>query len=214
MRIRKKKWTQSELERSPLLVARPELCKGAWNALFGGKSAVCLELGCGKGGFLAETASLNKDVGFLGLERQRECLAKALRLSEGIPNILFILADVSRLTDFFGAGEISRLYINFCDPWPNRKKWEKRRLTHENFLDAYKYILKPEGGLIFKTDSAELFDFSIKSFEKRGFFLKKVSRDAAHEPFNSVKTEYERRFIGENKAIYYIEAAAPPNGHF
>mgnify|MGYP002573205808 CR=1 FL=1 len=37
--------------------------------------------------------------------------------------------DAALLPDMFASGEVDRLYINFCDPWPKSNQ-KKRRLTH------------------------------------------------------------------------------------
>lgn len=205
MRVRKKKWTQSEINLSPLLVRAPEAQRGAWEAFFPAPNPIYLELGCGKGGFLAQLAAQSPNVNFLGLERNAHCLAKALRQAVSAPgNLFFILADAASLEDFFGEGEITRVYVNFCDPWPNKKKWRKRRLTHEAFLNAYRRVLKPGGEVIFKTDSRELFDFSVESFESGGFYLKQIGENAPLP--GAAKTEYEAKFAAEGRPIYCIEA--------
>ena len=58
---------------------------------------------------------------------------------------------------FFAPGEVDRIYINFCDPWPSNRH-AKRRLTHGNFLRLYRQVLKMGGQIHFKTDNQDLFD--------------------------------------------------------
>ena len=66
--------------------------------------------------------------------RQREC-----------ENVLFLNTDASDIETFFEKGELSRIYINFCDPW-TPKKQAKRRLTHKDFLNRYRSVLEEKGG--------------------------------------------------------------------
>ena len=92
---------------------------------------------------------------------------------------------------------IDTIYINFCDPWP-KKGHTKRRLTYKGFLDIYKYILKEDGMLVFKTDNQGLFDFSIEEFEKCGLEIVWSTRDLHGEQNeyakNNIVTEYEKNF--------------------
>ena len=72
---------------------------------------------------------------------------------------------------------ISRIYLNFSDPWP-KKGYAKRRLTHRGFLALYKEALVEGGELYLKTDNEGLFDFSLKEFEAIGLTVLFSSRDS------------------------------------
>ncbi|MBQ4346857.1 MAG: methyltransferase domain-containing protein, partial [Firmicutes bacterium] len=129
MRMRKKPWAEGELAENPLSISSPEEKRGRWREFFGNENPVYIELGCGKGGFISKTAKRYPDVNFIGLEKQTSVIAVALRLSKEASNIYFLRADAADLEQIFAPGELSRIYLNFSDPWP-RKKWAKRRLTH------------------------------------------------------------------------------------
>ncbi len=212
MRMRKKKWTESELTLNTRLIENPREHKGCWATRFGNDNDIHLEIGCGKGGFITASAVRNPDVNFIGLERQSIVLARALRKSTAAgANLLFVREDVEALAEFFEPGEITRLYINFCDPWPNRKKWAKRRLTHVNFLAVYKTLLKTDGDIVFKTDNRELFEFSINQFSLDGWILSEVSLDL-HNPGDpeNIMTEYEKKFSALGCPIYRLKASVRP----
>ena len=36
----------------------------------------------------------------------------------GLGNVRFIDGDAAALREMFAPGEVDRIYINFCDPWP------------------------------------------------------------------------------------------------
>ena len=122
MRVRKKAWTVAEYENNPHLVHNPQDYKGKWKELFGNDNPIYLEIGCGKGRFISQNALLNPDINFIGVERQSTIAATAARNVGSAKNVFLIHCDVENLLDFFEPGEIKRLYINFCDPWP-KKKW-------------------------------------------------------------------------------------------
>ena len=87
------------------------------------------------------------------------------------------------------------IYLNFSDPWP-KAGHAKRRLTHKNYLERYKKLLKEDGRLIFKTDNVGLFDFSIESFEEFGCEIEWMTRDLhnSERAEGNVMTEYEKNF--------------------
>jgi tRNA (guanine-N7-)-methyltransferase len=112
--------------------------------------------------------------------------------------------------EIFAPGEIARIYINFCDPWPVRIKWRKRRLTHVNFLKIYRAVMGDRGEIFFKTDNRELFDFSLGQFAQEGWRLDNVSFDlhagADGPPPWNIMTEYEEKFSSQGMPIYRLEA--------
>jgi len=178
-----------------LLIEEPAVRKGAWRALMPTATAVWLEIGCGKGGFTAETAERNPDILYLALERVPDAMVVAMErvMERGLSNVRFIDGDAATLTAFFAPGEVDRIYINFCDPWPSNRH-AKRRLTHPDFLNRYRAILSPGGEVHFKTDNHDLFSWSLFQFPKTGFSLSEVSYHLHGEGVCGVMTDYEAKF--------------------
>ena len=81
MRTRKKPWTNCELNENRSIVHEPSKFRGKWNEYFGNNNPIHLEIGCGKGKFLAAAAQAFPDVNFIGLERDPAILAAAARLN-------------------------------------------------------------------------------------------------------------------------------------
>jgi tRNA (guanine-N7-)-methyltransferase len=219
VRTRKKPWAKKELETNNYLIPNPRDYKNNWSKYFisnntniledSGNKELHLEIGCGKGSFITKTAQINPDINYLALEREEQVIVSGMRQAKELElkNIGFILSDVSQLQEYFGEAELGRLYINFCDPWPNKKKWAKRRLTHANFLAVYKKLLKPGAGIFFKTDNTLLFEFSLNSFADNGWRLRNISLDLAKSPYEgNIQTEYEEKFSSKGMSIYRLEA--------
>ncbi len=208
MRARKRNWTAKELDTNDRIIREPESKKGEWKKTFENENPIHVEIGCGKGRFITQTAEQNKDINYIAVEREEHVIVSGMRNSKELDvKLAFILGDVSGILNIFGEQEIHRLYINFCDPWPNRKKWQKRRLTHRNFLAMYKTILSENGSVHFKTDNQELFDFSVTEFQESGWILKEVTRDLHHSDFKgNIMTEYEEKFSSQGMPIYRLEA--------
>ena len=104
---------------------------------------LCLEIGCGKGSFACGLTARDHDINLIAMERVPDvaCLAleKAKKSGEERPdNLRFIIGDARELTNYFPESSISRLYINFCDPWS--KKGEKFAHISPFFLRRATYL--------------------------------------------------------------------------
>lgn len=210
MRLRKKPWTDYEFSKSEYLISDSKANKGKWREVFQNNNPIHIEIGTGKGKFLTTMSVLNPEINYIAIERQTNVIVSALKKAREVQagkNIVYFVGDAKEIPDFFNAKEIDRIYINFCDPWPNKRKWEKRRLTHANFLDIYEDILKPFGGLFFKTDNRDLFEFSLNEICNKGWQLKNISLDLHNSTIeDNVKTEYEQKFSEKGMPIYRLEA--------
>ena len=214
MRLRKKRNLSERMERcARLLVTTPQALKGRWLDMFtdpatdGKYSFLHIELGCGKGRFAAETAKSSPDVLIAAIERLDGVIIAALERAEaeGLENARYINALADNLADYFAPGEVSRIYINFCDPWP-LSRHEKRRLTSRRFLDIYKVILCPGGQLRLKTDNLMFFEFSLLELEACGFEPTEVIRDLHKNGTVGIMTEYEQKFHAKGMPIYSVSA--------
>ena len=210
MRMRKKPWAAEELRTNTHLVQNAEENRGKWKELFSNpNNPVHMEIGCGKGRFISQNALKNPNINYLGIEREETVIAMALRLLNGEPNnnVFLLGEDIEDVLGFFEQGEIERIYINFCDPWP-RKKWAKRRLTYRSFLERYKLLFGDTGEIFFKTDNRDLFEFSLNEFvADKQWQLSNISLNLHESDFEgNIMTEYEEKFSSSGMPIYRLEA--------
>lgn len=209
MRMRKKKNLDARWEKClAYLVENPTEIKGKWAERFGNGNPVHIEIGCGKGGFVTGMAKMYPNVNFIAIEKVRDVMVMAMEkaASASLSNVLFMDFDAEKIEDIFEKGEISRIYLNFSDPWKKNKQ-AKRRLTHKKFLDRYKNIMNIGDYIWFKTDNKALFDFSLNSFAEENFKLENISLDLHNSDFEgNVMTEYETRFSEMGMPIYRLEA--------
>ena len=207
MRMRRKRRLTSRIENCEhMLIREPEKLCGRWFDEFEFEK-LYIELGCGKGLFTVETAKQEPDVLIVGIEKISNVLVIALERAEQerLQNVRFINMLADDLTTFFAPYEVSRIYINFCDPWPaNRHK--KRRLTGSIFLELYKQVLCPGGEIHFKTDDLPLFEFSLGEFKRFGFSLKEVTYDLHENNPVGIMTDYEVKFHEQGMPIYMCVA--------
>ena len=105
--------------------------------------------------------------------------------------------DAAELPEVFAPDEISRIYLNFSDPWP-KDRHARRRLTSSEFLARYDRILTPDGSIEFKTDNRGLFDFSLEEIAASPIWkLTAYTFDLHHTPElceGNIMTEYEEKF--------------------
>lgn len=182
--------------------------------------SICLEIGIGKGAFIAECARRHEKNLYIGIELNKGVVAlaskKIARFEDEIGKKLYNLKIVDynalELENIFLKGQVDRIYLNFSDPWP-KNKHEKRRLTSDEFLQVYKKILKKDALIEFKTDNRGLFEYSLKNMNKNDMKFDYISLNL-HEDIGAGKllneepnivTEYEEKF-SVNGPIYKLKA--------
>lgn len=214
MRMRKKKHGAERIAAcAEILIENPVSLKDDPYAPFADKDKLlCLEIGCGKGNFAVGTAAAEHDINLISMEKVPDvcCIAleKAMACRETRPdNLRFIIGDAAELEEWFPPHSLDRIYLNFSDPWP-KAGHAKRRLTHRGFLARYKNLLKAGGVLIFKTDNAGLFDFTLEEFEAFGLEILWQTRDLhnSERAATNVMTEYEKNFSEKGFSICSVIA--------
>lgn len=211
MRMRKKKNLPQRMEKAArVLITSPENERGLWREHFPGYRSLYAELGCGKGSFTAKTASELGDRFLVAVEKVPDAMIMAMEkaVAANLENVRFIDMDAERINEVFADGELDRIYINFCDPWPS-KKHAKRRLTSPTFLPLYKKALAEGGEIHFKTDNRALFDYSLEQFEQYGWTLSEVTTNLHENGAVGIMTDYEAKFYAEGLPICRCVAKRP-----
>jgi tRNA (guanine-N7-)-methyltransferase len=215
MRMRAKPWARPELAACPFYIDVPAENKGRWKNWFPKEQPIHLELGCGKGVFVAQMAQMHPEINYMAVDIKSEVLAEAKRnvekalAEQGRPvdHVALMSQDIERILDIMDErDQVERIYINFCNPWPTGRH-HKRRLTHERQLEHYKVFLRSGGEIHFKTDDSPLFTHSLGYFERSGFEIIERSDDLHHdERFESIQTEHERLFAQQGISIRFLIA--------
>lgn len=216
MRLRRKPWARPELAACDFFIADPPKFKGKWQELFGNNNPMHLELGCGKGVFIADVAAANQQINYIAIDIKSEVLALARRKIvqkfaelgyEQVNNVKLMSQNIELIDNMLDSTDvIERIYINFCNPWPKRSH-NKKRLTHSKQLSKYKTFLKSDGEIWFKTDDDGLFKDSIKYFEESGFKIKYITEDLHASGFKeNIPTEHEIMFSEQGIKIKFLIA--------
>jgi len=215
MRIRRRVWTTEELENSKFYIKNPVEYKGKWKEQFENvNNPLHIELGCGKGGFIATLAFQNPNTNYIAVDIKDVMLGFAKRNIEKVyetsepSNVLLVDYDIERILDVIDeTDKVDRIYINFCNPWP-KARHRKKRLTHNIQLGKYKKFLDKGGEIHFKTDDEPLFYDSLTYFKEAGFEITYKTFDLHSEEKNlsPVMTEHEKMFSEEGIKIKFLIA--------
>lgn len=168
-----------------------------------------LEIGCGKGGFVIELAKRFPNANYLALEKMSNVILTPMEevQKQGIENIRFLNIRAECLPCYIPEGSLDTVYLNFSTPLP-KLGYATQRLTHRNFLEVYKKLLKKGGRILQKTDDRDFFEFSLEEYAACGFALEKVTYNL-HEDGNpdwNVVTEYEQKWVERGLPIHRVEA--------
>ena len=215
MRLRNIPRAESVLEACKEVVKNPESLCGHWNQEFQNERPLHIEIGMGKGQFLLTLAAENPQINYVGIERYSSVLLRAVEKFQELEtegkapaNIRFICMDANDLPTVFAPAEVSRIYLNFSDPWP-KARHARRRLTSNEFFKLYDKVLTADGTVEFKTDNRPLFDFAVEELEPAGWQAQVITYDLHSDPAlmeSNVMTEYEEKFssIGNPICKYII----------
>lgn len=200
MRTKYKSWSRPYIEEHPEIILTLDQLKSI-------KDSFSLEIGCGKGKFLADMAELNPELLLIGIERNVTCAGITCKklVENKVSNARLMLASADEILPSIKDNSISDIYLNFSDPWPKKRHF-KRRLTFSTYLKQYYRVLVKGGKLIIKTDNDDLFSFSQETLGESQFKILEVLDDYdGKAPFDAM-TEYEISFREKGQKIHRIVA--------
>lgn len=185
--------------------------KGKWQELhFKNDKPLTLELACGRGEYTLALARAYPERNFIGVDIKGARIWKGAKtaLAEGLDNAAFLRTRIELIQHFIAENEVSEIWITFPDPFLKKGK-SNRRLTAPNFLKSYRSILKKDGFVHLKTDSPELYEFTLEVLENKenGTLLYHNEDIYAGElpiPELIYKTYYEHQHLAANKTIKYV----------
>lgn len=183
--------------------------RGKWNEeYFGNQNPIIIELGCGKGEYTVGLARKYPDRNFIGLDIKGARMWKGAKFAyeNKLPNAAFVRTRIEFIERIFAAEEISEIWITFPDPYPKKPN---NRLSSSIFLNRYSKILKNNGIVHLKTDSRQLYNYTLSVLEASSVKAESSSDDiyASGDPEDenlALMTFYEKMFLDEGKPITYL----------
>ena len=136
------------------------------------KGPFWVDLGAGKGSFLAAAAEAFPEYRFFGVERQwsriRKINRKLNRMS--LTNVRLLRAEIYYTTRYLLPPEsCDGFFLLFPDPWP-KARHAKNRLVTPEFLDAMAAALKPGGVVHFATDNEPYMEWAMERWTQHSGF--------------------------------------------
>lgn len=184
--------------------------KGNWRSMhFKNEKPLILELGCGKGEYTTGLANKYPEKNFIGIDVKGARIWRGAKTAKekDLENASFLRIQIEMLENCFAPGEVDEIWITFPDPHLKYRR-ARKRLTSQLFLERYKKILKPEGKIHLKTDSALLHGYT------QGLLhgLKLPVLESTHDLYKSqgldevksIQTYYESRYLEQGIPITYL----------
>ena len=196
----------------PNVLQYPEYAKGNWSQFFGNDNPITLELACGKGEYSVNLGRQHRDRNFIGIDLKgnRIYIGAKTALTEELNNVAFLRTQIGQLTNYFAPSEVSEIWIIFPDPF---LKKAKNRLTHARFLHLYQQVLQPGGIIHLKTDSKELYDFTLEVIQEQECNIRENIADIYGQGKAigalGIQTFYEKMHLAKGRTIYYISFTLP-----
>lgn len=177
-------------------------------ALFGRDAPLEVEVGSGKGLFLAGAGAAHPEHNFLGLEIAQKYakFAAARAAKAGLRNVVVAHGDALRVfRELLPDRSVAAVHVYFPDPWW-KARHKKRRVLNEAFLSDVERVLLPGGRLHFWTDVEEYFQTTLDLIKQRPALvgpLPVAERPADHDL--DYHTHFERRTRREGLPVYRSE---------
>lgn len=172
---------------------------------------VRVDLGCGKGAFIVESARRAPNVLFVGVDAEPLCMAYAAQhiMEAGLRNAVVVPAQGDALPRIFAPGEVSTIYLNFPTPYPRKRDAARRLVSLERLID-YREVLADSGMLRLRTDSQPLRDFTLTQLNLAGYRVVRSSEDERAERPEEPVSEYEARLCAAGACVLAL-CASPAN---
>lgn len=189
--------------------------KGKWRSeVFKNHNPIVLELGCGKGEYSVGLAKSFPDKNFIGIDIKgaRFWFGAKEAVEKKLNNVAFLRTQIELVDCFFDHDEVDEIWITFPDPQIKYRR-TKHRMTHPDFLERYKKILKKDGIVHLKTDSEFLHGYTLGLLQGQGHEIISAHHDIygapEYEPgtplLREIRTYYEGLFSAKGKTITYIK---------
>lgn len=188
-----------------------ENVQGTWHTeYFKNDHPIVVELACGRGEYTVGLAAVFPEKNFIGVDVKgdRIWMGSSFALENNLDNVAFVRSQIQRLDRIFNPQEVDEIWITFPDPRP-RERDKRRRLTSPRYLELYKHIIAREGTIHLKTDSEELFDYTLQVLEKLNvrdlISTHNLYQSPLYDLHHGIKTRFEQIFTDKGCNVHYLQ---------
>jgi tRNA (guanine-N7-)-methyltransferase len=173
--------------------------------------SLIVEIGSGSGQHLLSLGSRYPNSCILGLELRYKRAVRTIEkcVKAGVENVFVARTSALNLAKLIPSGTISELYVNFPDPWSDKRRWKKHRLLNDETLSMIAACLAPGGIFRYKTDHRDSFDDVVQRLKvHQEYAICGITLDLHQSPFllDNLLTEFEEMFRAQGLPIYFVEA--------
>ncbi|MEO1638866.1 MAG: tRNA (guanosine(46)-N7)-methyltransferase TrmB [Pseudomonadota bacterium] len=173
--------------------------------LFGDRD-IWLEIGFGGGEHLVHMAQTNPQIGLIGCEPYINGVAMLLgkvRKAE-VDNLAIHPGDVRDLFDVLPTACLSKVFLNYPDPWPKKRHHRRRFVTPEH-LEPLARAMKPGAELRVATDIPDYVRQTLEQVPRHGFHWTAERPADWREPWDDwISTRYEQKALREGRVPHYL----------
>lgn len=169
-----------------------------------------LEVGFGGGEHLVHMAAANPQVTIIGAEPFVNGIAMLLGKirGAGVTNLWLHPGDVRDLFDVLPDACLSKVFLNYPDPWPKARHHRRRFVTPEHLLPLAR-ITRPGAEFRVATDIADYVRQTLEEVPPAGFEL--VHQGGPGEAWADwLSTRYEQKALRERRAPNYLTFLRKP----
>jgi tRNA (guanine-N7-)-methyltransferase len=171
-----------------------------WRAVFEREAPLEIDLGCGKGNFLAWAAKSQPEHNFVGVDRQFVRLRKVDKKLQraGVTNVRLLRIESGYLiTKLIPRSTVTAYYVFFPDPWPKRRH-ANNRLFNPGFVTELHRTLVPNGAVNVATDNTPYFEQIVRLMNASALFQSEPPLAFPEE----ARTEFEQLFLAKGNPIH------------
>jgi tRNA (guanine-N7-)-methyltransferase len=161
-----------------------------------------LEIGFGGGEHLVHMAARNPDVALIGAEPFVNGIAMLLGKirTAGVSNLRIHPGDVRDLFEVLGPASVSKVFLNYPDPWPKARHHRRRVVTQEYLLPLAR-ITAAGSEFRVATDIPDYVRQTLEEVPQAGFELIHQGSD----PWDDwLSTRYEQKALREGRPPHYL----------
>jgi tRNA (guanine-N7-)-methyltransferase len=163
-----------------------------------------LEVGFGGGEHLVHMAARNPDVAIIGAEPFVNGIAMLLGKirGAGVTNLWLHPGDVRDLFDVLPDACLSKVFLNYPDPWP-KARHHRRRFVTQDYLQPLARITASGAEFRVATDIPDYVRQTLEEVPSAGFRLERQSGQG--EAWDDwLSTRYEQKALREGREPHYL----------
>ena len=166
-----------------------------------------LEVGFGGGEHLIHQAANNPDVALIGAEPFVNGIAMLLGKirAQAVENLRLHPGDVRDLFEVLPEGALTKVFLNYPDPWP-KARHHRRRFVTQDYLQPLFRLCAPGAEFRVATDIPDYVRQALEEIPAAGFTL--VTQGGT--PWDDwLSTRYEQKALREGRVPHYLTWRKP-----